>query len=155
MNQNIQQYFVGLNTMHVDCLLFAQHQFKQSSSVGDMRNSLGLWVFRSKSSQSESGDSPRGACKGQVFALEVTEELEQWPEQDTHGRRWVSPADAYGLCRYDWMREALTALLDRCSMSSASAIPAPASELNEHAGTCMNMTLMKPTATADRAVALC
>lgn len=119
------------------------------------RNSLGLWVFRSKSSQSESGDSPRGACKGQVFALEVTEELEQWPEQDTHGRRWVSPADAYGLCRYDWMREALTALLDRCSMSSASAIPAPASELNEHAGTCMNMTLMKPTATADRAVALC
>ena len=48
-----------------------------------------MWVFRSKSSP-VSGDSPRGACKGYIFALEVAEELEQWPEQDTHGRRWVS-----------------------------------------------------------------
>ncbi|EMS63863.1 Nudix hydrolase 12, mitochondrial [Triticum urartu] len=65
------------------------------------RNPLGLWVFRSKSRQSlgQSSDSPRGACKGHVFALEVTEELKQWPEQETHGRRWLSPADAYGLCR--------------------------------------------------------
>jgi diphosphoinositol-polyphosphate diphosphatase len=116
-------------------------------------------VFRSKSSQSEqSSDSPRGACKGHVFALEVTEELEQWPEQDTHGRRWVSPADSYGLCRYDWMREALTALLDRSSTWTSPVVaavavaesPAVPDQLNEHAGMCMNMILA-----ADRAVALC
>jgi diphosphoinositol-polyphosphate diphosphatase len=53
------------------------------------RTALGMWVFRSKSSP-VSGDSPRGACKGYIFALEVAEELEQWPEQDTHGRQWVS-----------------------------------------------------------------
>ncbi|KAF0924912.1 hypothetical protein E2562_014988 [Oryza meyeriana var. granulata] len=76
------------------------------------RVSLGLWVFRSKSSQND-GESPRGACKGYIFALEVTEELVRWPEQDTHGRRWVSPEDAFRLCRYDWMRKALAALLDR------------------------------------------
>jgi diphosphoinositol-polyphosphate diphosphatase len=29
-----------------------------------------------------------------------------------HGKQ-VSPADAYRLCRYEWMREALSALLDR------------------------------------------
>ncbi|KAM3386757.1 hypothetical protein ACQJBY_009971 [Aegilops geniculata] len=128
------------------------------------RNPLGLWVFRSKSRQSlgQSSDSPRGACKGHVFALEVTEELKQWPEQETHGRRWLSPADAYGLCRYDWMREALTALLDLCSTASspipvaaAVAVSTAAPELNEHAGMCISMKLMKPVDSADRAVALC
>lgn len=128
------------------------------------RNPLGLWVFRSKSRQSlgQSSDCPRGACKGHVFALEVTEELKQWPEQETHGRRWLSPADAYGLCRYDWMREALRALLDLCSTASptipaaaAVAVSTAAPELNEHAGMCISMMLMKSAGPADRAVALC
>ncbi|KAH7858135.1 hypothetical protein Vadar_020361 [Vaccinium darrowii] len=29
-------------------------------------------------------------CRGYMFALEVTEELDSWPEQDTHEREWVS-----------------------------------------------------------------
>lgn len=111
------------------------------------RTSLGLWVFRSKSSQNS--DSPRGACKGYIFALEVTEELEYWPEQETHGRQWVSPADAYQLCRYEWMREALTALLERLSLIQPVVNPAP--ELNGHTG----MYMMLKAATADRAMALC
>ncbi|OEL36926.1 Nudix hydrolase 13, mitochondrial [Dichanthelium oligosanthes] len=112
------------------------------------KTALGMWVFRSKSSP-VSGDSPRGACKGYIFALEVAEELEQWPEQDTHGRQWVSPADAYRLCRYDWMREALSALLDRL----AEAKPA-AQELSDgHGG--VYMMVKAAAATADRAVALC
>ncbi|XP_066345382.1 nudix hydrolase 13, mitochondrial-like [Miscanthus floridulus] len=111
------------------------------------RTALGMWVFRSKSSPVSSDDSPRGACKGYIFALEVAEELEQWPEQDTHGRQWVSSADAYRLCRYDWMREALSALLDRL------AEPKPAAEgLGEHAG--VYMMVKAAAATADRAVAL-
>ncbi|KAG8064388.1 hypothetical protein GUJ93_ZPchr0004g39777 [Zizania palustris] len=99
------------------------------------RASLGLWVLRSKSSQKS--ESPSGACKGYIFALEVTEELERWPEQDTHGRRWESPEDAFRLCRYDWMREALTALLDRrmpppsaasLSQGQSLLLPAPAGD---------------------------
>lgn len=31
-----------------------------------------------------------GACRGYMFALEVTEELEFWPEQGNRRRRWVS-----------------------------------------------------------------
>jgi diphosphoinositol-polyphosphate diphosphatase len=107
-----------------------------------------MWVFRSKSSP-VSGDSPRGACKGYIFALEVAEELEQWPEQDTHGRRWVSPADAYRLCRYDWMREALSALLARL----AAAKPAAQEVSDGHGGGVYMM--VKAAAAADRVVALC
>lgn len=63
----------------------------------------------------------------------------------------VSPADAYRLCRYDWMREALSALLDRLTETK----PAAAAEglVNEHAG--VYMMVKAAAATADRAVALC
>ncbi|XP_062198217.1 nudix hydrolase 13, mitochondrial-like [Phragmites australis] len=50
--------------------------------------SLGEWIFKSKSKQNSC--SLQGACKGFIFALQVTELLESWPEQVTHGRRWVS-----------------------------------------------------------------
>lgn len=116
------------------------------------RSALGMWVFRSKSSP-VSSDSPRGACKGYIFALEVAEELEQWPEQDTHGRQWVSPADAYRLCRYDWMREALSALLDRLTEEPEPPKSPAAEGLGDHAGVCM--MVKATTAAADRAVALC
>ncbi|KAF2945049.1 hypothetical protein DAI22_02g188900 [Oryza sativa Japonica Group] len=109
------------------------------------RTTLGHWVFKSKSSQNSS--SPRGACKGYIFAMEVTEELESWPEQATHGRRWVSPGEAYQLCRYEWMREALTALLERLSMIEPVA---SAQELSDQ--TSMYMMLQ---ASSDSAVALC
>lgn len=49
---------------------------------------LGEWIFKSKSKQNSCG--LQGACKGYMFALQVTELLESWPEQTTHGRRWVS-----------------------------------------------------------------
>jgi diphosphoinositol-polyphosphate diphosphatase len=61
----------------------------------------------------------------------------------------VSPADAHRLCRYDWMREALSALLDRL----AEPKPAAAEGLGDHAGVCM--MVKAAAATADRAVALC
>ncbi|KAF8390762.1 hypothetical protein HHK36_025289 [Tetracentron sinense] len=49
---------------------------------------LGVWEFRSKSRQNSC--SLEGGCKGYMFALEVTEELDSWPEQDNHERKWVS-----------------------------------------------------------------
>ncbi|KAI0510589.1 nudix hydrolase 13, mitochondrial [Dendrobium catenatum] len=69
---------------------------------------LGVWEFRSKSKQNLCGQE--GACRGYMFALEVNEELEFWPEQSTHDRKWLNVWEAWKLCRYDWMREALNSL---------------------------------------------
>jgi hypothetical protein len=66
-----------------------------------------------------------------------------WPEQ-------VSPAEAYQLCRYDWMREALTALLERLSVVEPVAVAQE--ELTDQAG---GMYMMLQTTTSDGAVALC
>uniref|UniRef100_A0A0E0KQ14 Nudix hydrolase domain-containing protein n=1 Tax=Oryza punctata TaxID=4537 RepID=A0A0E0KQ14_ORYPU len=123
------------------------------------RVSLGMWVMRSKSSQSGGETSPRGgACKGYMFALEVTEELDRWPEQDTHGRRWLSPADAFRLSRYGWMREALAALLDRRRLlltPPPQPEPEPTPRPSEYPGVYGLAMLKADAAAADRAVALC
>ncbi|OVA09708.1 NUDIX hydrolase domain [Macleaya cordata] len=76
-------------------------------------NYLGWWEFRSKSRQNSC--STEGSCRGCMFALEVTEELDTWPEEDNHGRRWLSMGEAFRLCRYEWMREALEVFLRRLS----------------------------------------
>lgn len=49
---------------------------------------LGVWEFRSKSRQELCSEG--GGCRGYMFALEVVEELDEWPEQENHNRRWVS-----------------------------------------------------------------
>lgn len=49
---------------------------------------LGIWESRSKSS--EINRNPLGTCKCHFFAMEVKEELDSWPEQAYHERRWVS-----------------------------------------------------------------
>ncbi|XP_021623457.1 nudix hydrolase 13, mitochondrial isoform X2 [Manihot esculenta] len=66
---------------------------------------LGVWEFRSKRSQNSC--SLVGGCKGYMFALEVTEELDKWPGQATYIRKWLKTEEAFKFCRYDWMREAL------------------------------------------------
>ncbi|OAY76334.1 Nudix hydrolase 12, mitochondrial [Ananas comosus] len=106
---------------------------------------LGDWIFRSKSSENSS--SPQGACKGYIFALEVTDELEFWPEQANHGRRWVSMRDAYELSRYEWMREALDAFQKQLL---GGKILAQSANMSEPSSLCM----MLPAA-AERAIALC
>ncbi|KAI3861250.1 hypothetical protein MKW92_005160 [Papaver armeniacum] len=47
---------------------------------------LGMWEFRSKSRQNSC--STEGSCRGCMFAVEVTGELDTCPEEDKHGRRW-------------------------------------------------------------------
>ncbi|KAI4375427.1 hypothetical protein MLD38_013293 [Melastoma candidum] len=69
--------------------------------------SIGTWEFRSKSSSQEGCGSPVGGCKGHMFTLEVTEELDAWAEQDHRDRRWLTVKEAFELCRYEWMRQAL------------------------------------------------
>ncbi|KAH7548489.1 hypothetical protein JRO89_XS14G0142200 [Xanthoceras sorbifolium] len=72
-------------------------------------NPIGVWEFRSKSRQSSC--SQEGGCRGYMFALEVTEELESWPEQDKYERKWLPAVEAFKFCRYDWMRDALKIFL--------------------------------------------
>ncbi|GAB2284054.1 Peroxisomal NADH pyrophosphatase nudt12, variant 2 [Dionaea muscipula] len=69
------------------------------------KEEVGVWEFRSKSKQCSS--SVGGGCRGHMFALKVTEELEAWPEMEVHERKWLSMNEAIDLCRYEWMREAL------------------------------------------------
>ncbi|CAJ1792990.1 unnamed protein product [Sphenostylis stenocarpa] len=70
---------------------------------------LGIWEFRSKSSQDLC--VVEGGCRGYMFALEVTEELNTWPEQKNRARQWLNIEQAFRLSRYDWMRNALEAFL--------------------------------------------
>ncbi|XVE84257.1 hypothetical protein DITRI_Ditri16bG0156200 [Diplodiscus trichospermus] len=70
---------------------------------------LGVWEFRSKSRQELC--TPEGSCRGFMFALEVTEELDIWPEQKDRNRIWLNVKEAFRLCRYEWMRTALEEFL--------------------------------------------
>ncbi|KAJ6850469.1 nudix hydrolase 13, mitochondrial-like [Iris pallida] len=80
---------------------------EEAGVMGNIRENLGTWVFRSKSKQ----NCQEGACKGYMFTLEVTEQLDSYPEQSTHHRRWVNVSEAWELCRYEWMQEALGAFV--------------------------------------------
>ncbi|KQJ88351.1 nudix hydrolase 13, mitochondrial isoform X1 [Brachypodium distachyon] len=109
---------------------------------------LGEWIFKSKSKQGSCG--LEGACKGFMFALQVTELLESWPEQITHGRRWVPVEEAYSLSRYDWMREALDKLKEQMLFGSSFGVP-PSPELPESS----NLYMVVPPSVPHGAVAFC
>ncbi|KAK6912897.1 hypothetical protein RJ641_022498 [Dillenia turbinata] len=57
---------------------------------------LGVWEFRSKSREERDRSVVKGGCRGYMFAMEVTQELETWPEQQSHGRKWVEEDDDMG-----------------------------------------------------------
>ncbi|CAM8984939.1 unnamed protein product [Rhodiola kirilowii] len=79
---------------------------EEAGVKGNLREAaLGEWEFRSKSREEIS--CLEGGCRGYMFALEVTEELEAWPEQGDKSRKWLHVEEARSMCRYDWMREAL------------------------------------------------
>ncbi|KAG1370250.1 Nudix hydrolase 18, mitochondrial [Cocos nucifera] len=98
---------------------------------------LDSWIFRSKSRQNSC--SPEGTCKGYIFALNVTEELPCWPEQASHKRRWVQVREAFKLCRYEWMREALRKFIQQ--RMTVQTMP-PALELPEPKNPSFNDTVM-------------
>lgn len=98
---------------------------------GTIEKGLGEWILRSKSRQNSC--STEGACKGYMFALKVTEELDNWPEKTSHERRWVGVQDAWSLCRYDWMRDALTVFI---STVLPRDLALPSTELSEQSNWC-------------------
>ncbi|CAA7404951.1 unnamed protein product [Spirodela intermedia] len=96
---------------------------EEAGIKGTIHKLLGIWESRSKSS--EISRNPLGTCKCHFFAMEVKEELDSWPEQAYHERRWLSVGEARELCRYPWMREAL----QRC-VEFLETQTTPASELS-------------------------
>ncbi|KAL5797326.1 hypothetical protein ACOSQ2_002146 [Xanthoceras sorbifolium] len=107
---------------------------EEAGVKGNLRAKLGVWEFRSKSKQELC--SLEGGCKGYMFALEVTEELETWPEQENRSRKWLSIKDAFELCRYEWMRKALEEFLrimaeDRKEEETVDAPSVAASDVAE------------------------
>lgn len=80
---------------------------------------LGVWEFRSKSKQNSC--SNKGGCRGYMFAMEVTEELNSWPEQDSYKRKWLTTEEAFKFCRYDWMRDALRNFLTVLSANDTTS----------------------------------
>ncbi|GKU96302.1 hypothetical protein SLEP1_g9552 [Rubroshorea leprosula] len=88
---------------------------------------LGVWEFRSKSRQDSC--SLEGGCRGYMFTLEVTEELDSWPEQESYKRKWLTTEEAFKFCRYDWMKEALRNFLTLLSTNEMNASVEKLSEL--------------------------
>ncbi|KAJ4729583.1 Nudix hydrolase [Melia azedarach] len=88
----------------------SREAFEEAGVKGILNeNPLGVWEFWSKSRPDL--HSLEGGCRGYMFALKVTEELEIWPEQENRYRKWLNIKDAFQLCRYEWMREALEEFL--------------------------------------------
>lgn len=53
-----------------------------SNCIGCLQVQLGMWRFQSKSQDC--------SHEGYMFAFEVKEELDVWPEKDVRKRLWVS-----------------------------------------------------------------
>ena len=70
-----------------------------------LQDILGKWKYRSKRYGT--------LYEGFMFPLNVTEELEFWPEMAARERKWVTVAEAREGCRDLWMREALEVLILR------------------------------------------
>ncbi|CAA6664788.1 unnamed protein product [Spirodela intermedia] len=57
---------------------------------------LGTWNYKSKTQDLYK--------RGDMFPLNVTEELLQWPEMESRQRKWVTVDEAREKCRETWMR---------------------------------------------------
>ena len=57
--------------------------------------------------------APPGRLRVAVFAMEVTEELEHWPEEHQRRRHWAAIGDAARLVREPRLRKLIAGLDDR------------------------------------------
>ncbi|XP_042373482.1 nudix hydrolase 18, mitochondrial-like [Zingiber officinale] len=73
----------------------SREAFEEAGVTGNFKGHLGRWL-------SEDQDKIH-----YMFAMEVAEVLQQWPEMNSRERKWVSIAEARQVCKHSWMREAL------------------------------------------------
>uniref|UniRef100_A0A7I4E460 Nudix hydrolase domain-containing protein n=1 Tax=Physcomitrium patens TaxID=3218 RepID=A0A7I4E460_PHYPA len=60
---------------------------EEAGVKGHLQGMLGTWDFKSKRQQGVF--CPEGLCRAYMFALDVTEQLETWPEQHARQRQWT------------------------------------------------------------------
>ncbi|XP_074568399.1 nudix hydrolase 17, mitochondrial-like [Curcuma longa] len=84
----------------------SREAFEEAGVKGNFAGNLGNWL-------SEDRDKVH-----YIFAMEVTEVLQQWPEMNSRERKWVSLAEARQVCKHSWMREAVDKLEELLSVSS-------------------------------------
>ena len=72
---------------------------------------LGEFSFSSKKKGKE---GKKGVCIAQVFVMQVTQEMEVWPEHTTRRRTWCQPREAVACCKHEWMRDALRRWGSKC-----------------------------------------
>jgi len=74
---------------------------------------LGEFPFSSGKTFADTSTSLSRGCIAHIFVMHVAEELEVWPESHQRMRYWCPPLEASARCRYDWMRSALHAWMQR------------------------------------------
>jgi diphosphoinositol-polyphosphate diphosphatase len=73
---------------------------------------IGTFTFNSGKAE-RLATANKGRCMAYMFAMAVSEVLEQWPEGTQRSRHWCTIGEAYSRCRYDWMRDAMAVWLQR------------------------------------------
>jgi diphosphoinositol-polyphosphate diphosphatase len=84
---------------------------------------LGVFAFASGKAERLAA-AAKGRCCAYMFAMRVSEELQSWPEAAQRQRVWCPLGEAYGRARYDWMREALRAFVERKGWELAAVVRA-------------------------------
>jgi diphosphoinositol-polyphosphate diphosphatase len=79
----------------------ARETMEEAGVRGDT-SPLGDFAFDSKMK-----DGKKTPCVCSVFVMNVTEEMEVWPESNARKRRWCAPPAAVAACKHQWMRDAL------------------------------------------------
>lgn len=76
---------------------------EEAGVLGEVGVQLGMWRFKSRSQD----------CfhEGYMFAFEVKEELDVWPEKDIRQRVWLPANEAREKCVHQWMKDALDIFL--------------------------------------------
>ncbi|WCJ26705.1 hypothetical protein M5689_008503 [Euphorbia peplus] len=101
----------------------SREAFEEAGVLGLIaEDPLGEWEFRSKSSEKSGSNRVIGGCKGYMFALQVTHELDLWPGHSIYNRIWVGIEEAFELCRYEWMRDALQKFLISVSVAEVDIV---------------------------------
>ncbi|XP_027179272.1 nudix hydrolase 18, mitochondrial-like [Coffea eugenioides] len=89
---------------------------EEAGVVGDVQKFLGHWNFENQNKESF------------MFAMQVREQLEFWPEQDKRQRIWMSVAEARKECKQKWMKDALENLVKWLTDEAPLASSSPSQE---------------------------
>ena len=84
----------------------ARESMEEAGVRGGTCTYVGEFTFKSRKKAALNGGK-KATCLARVFVMNVTEEMEAWPEQSTRQRRWCTPTHAVASCKHEWMRDAI------------------------------------------------